>query len=1302
MLPLQSDAPQQRPAADSVVAREAELIRHALSAAAAYSQALSAARQACRQTQSAVAAQRTRLLADAAAHHQAEIAALDQRHQQQRHARTAAFEAEHLAIEQAAKTKLAESLAAIEKQERRARKVKHEAVWLAGTVFDARRRQLRKQLAQVRKQLQSNLRLARDAKKSADDYLTRIHQLPHDPPPPSPTQTSEQPAGEALAARVAEAQDAVARLVALRLPPFAERSSLLFMSIGIAGAVAAVVGWLARWNPLPWAIASVILAGASVLATVATVTRQARRQVAQEYNRLCSAVVETETLCKQTYERASQAARDERRQARSQRDAETSRATAELDRVLSAATQRREGELPQIESAVAAKLGALQARHESELLAADQSHQVLRAQLIEQHRSALEELEAEAREAELACAHEHELAIADAHTTWQDNQSQFQKSMADVWAQTHLGSFDWTRAAAAHWRPAIASPAAIRFGQLTLDLGATPPADSSSAPTNGNTTSTFALPALLEFPAQSSLLIEARDEGRQRAIELLRSLVLRMLLGLPPGKARVTFIDPVGLGQNFAAFMHLADHDPALISHRIWTEPAQIEQRLADLTEHMETIIQKYLRDEFPTLEDYNRAAGEIAEPYHLLVVANFPAGFTDAAARRLASIAATGPRCGVLTLMSTDTRLPKIPDFNLRDLEQGATRFSAKADRLVWNNPRFGALPLVVDPLPTVDELKRLLNGVGAAAVGAKRIEVPFAAIAPPADSYWHSDSRRGLDVPLGRSGASRLQRLQLGHGVSQHVLIAGKTGSGKSTLLHALIVNAALRYSPDELELYLIDFKKGVEFKTYVERQLPHARVVAIESEREFGLSVMQRLDRQMQERGETFRAAGVQDIAAYRDAGHSLPRVLFVVDEFQEFFTEDDRLAQQASLLLDRLVRQGRAFGIHVILGSQTLGGAYTLARSTLGQMAVRIALQCGETDAHLILSEDNSAARLLARPGEAIYNDANGLVEGNHPFQVVWLSDDQREAYLEQVRHLTEQRPPLARRRMLVFEGARPAAIEQNESLAALAARPAPPTEGPPSAWLGEPLALEEIARAPLERRAGANLLMIGQNAEAAAGMMTSALLSLRAQCPLEKPARFFVLDGGANSVGIAPLAALVGAGDCASADDAPQIMAALAAELAARQEGGDATSPIYLLIFDLPRMRALRSRADDFSFSRADDQPTSRPDAQFADILREGPALGVHTLLWCDTLTAFQRMLDRQGLREFNLRVLLQMSATDSSLLIDSPTAGQLGRSRAILHIEDEGRQEKFRPFAPPAAEWLRGFARCEPAPDSLH
>src|SRR5262249_47522907 len=156
-------------------------------------------------------------------------------------------------------------------------------------------------------------------------------------------------------------------------------------------------------------------------------------------------------------------------------------------------------------------------------------------------------------------------------------------------------------------------------------------------------------------------------------------------------------------------------------------------------------------------------------------------------------------------------------------------------------------------------------------------------------------------------------------------------------------------------ELEFYLIDFKKGVEFKTYGAHHLRHARVVAIESDREFALSVLQRIDRELTYRGDLFRKARVQDFASFRKASPNtiMPRSLLMIDEFQEFFTDDDSVAQDAALLLDRIVRQGRAFGIHVILGSQTLGGTYTLSKSTLGQIVVRIALQCTEADSYLVL-------------------------------------------------------------------------------------------------------------------------------------------------------------------------------------------------------------------------------------------------------------------------------------------------------------------------------------------------------------
>ena len=99
------------------------------------------------------------------------------------------------------------------------------------------------------------------------------------------------------------------------------------------------------------------------------------------------------------------------------------------------------------------------------------------------------------------------------------------------------------------------------------------------------------MPAFLSFPDRCSLLLKASEEGRALAVTTLQTIMLRLLTALPAGKARFTIIDPVGLGQNFSAFMHLADYDEALVGSRIWTETSHIEQRLVDLTEHIQFVI---------------------------------------------------------------------------------------------------------------------------------------------------------------------------------------------------------------------------------------------------------------------------------------------------------------------------------------------------------------------------------------------------------------------------------------------------------------------------------------------------------------------------------------------------------------------------------------------------------------------------------------------------------------------------------------------------------------------------------------
>ncbi|MCO6456811.1 MAG: AAA family ATPase [Pirellulaceae bacterium] len=879
---------------------------------------------------------------------------------------------------------------------------------------------------------------------------------------------------------------------------------------------------------------------------------------------------------------------------------------------------------------------------------------------------------------------------------WSTGIGQFQQAVDQMTAycQRHFPAWselDWNA-----WTPPPAAVEALRLGSYRFDLRQVDhgiPADEDLRPTR----ECFDLPLVLSFPDCPSLLLKAADAGRDAAVRVLQNGMLRMLTSVPAGKVRFTIIDPTGLGQNFSAFMHLADYDDKLVTNRIWTEAGHINQRLLDLTEHMEKVIQKYLRNEFESIQQYNEHAGEVAEPFQILVIANFPAGFSDEAARRLVSIAASGARCGVYTLISTDQKLSLPRNFDLADLEARAATLDWREDRFVWQMPDLQPLPLTLDEPPADDLFTAAVKAAGRHAKDSSRVEVPFRTVAPDPAQWWTGDSRSEIDVPLGRAGATKLQTMRLGRGTSQHVLISGKTGSGKSTLLHALITNLALHYSPDEVEFYLIDFKKGVEFRPYAALGLPHARVIAIESEREFGMSVLERLDEELKRRGDLFRAQGVQNLAGYRDANPDriMPRVLLIIDEFQELFVKDDRLAQDASLLLDRLVRQGRAFGIHVLLGSQTLAGAYSLARSTIGQMAVRVALQCSEADAHLILSEDNTAARLLSRPGEAIYNDANGLMEGNHPFQVVWLPDGEREYFLRELRsragEFSRHLPA-----PIVFEGNVPADPAQNELLRAML-QAAPEPSPAAVAWLGAAVAIKDPTAATFRRQSGSNLLLVGQQEELALGVLATSLVSLAAQMPSVDAARFYLFDGTHPDSPLADFWSrtahrLPWDVSLANPRTAGEKLAEIAAELERRtQASDDSAPPVYLAIYNLGRFRDLKKGDDEFGFSM-DENAAGSPGKQLTSILRDGPAYGIHTLVWCDTYNNVTRWFDRATLRDIEMRVLFQMGATDSSNLMDSPEASRLGLHRAILYSEELGQWEKFRPYGPPEGDWL-GWVR---------
>ena len=325
----------------------------------------------------------------------------------------------------------------------------------------------------------------------------------------------------------------------------------------------------------------------------------------------------------------------------------------------------------------------------------------------------------------------------------------------------------------------------------------------------------------------------------------------------------------------------------------------------------------------------------------------------------------------------------------------------------------------------------------------------------------------------------------------------------------------------------------------------------------------------------------------------------------------------------------------------------------------------------------------------------------MFEGNHPFQVVWLPDNERENYLRSIAKLADEQQ-IDVESPIVFEGNVAADPGENQVLRELVE--SPPSEEinlAPPAWLGAAVAIKDPTCALFRRRGGSNLLMVGQHEEQARGIIANCLVSLAASMPPfnanneKSPARFLLLDGArrrSSHGGFWPfLAGQLGTNvSVIEPSNAAETLVEVAAQLDCRAaEDSDTAFPWFLIVYDLSRFRELRRADDDFGFSGSDEDGQASPARLFSRIVQDGPAVGIHCLVWCDNFTSVNRWLDRQTLRDMEFRVLFQMSATDSSNLMDSPAASRLGTHRAIFYSQERGEYEKFRPYAPPSDEWLR-------------
>lgn len=157
----------------------------------------------------------------------------------------------------------------------------------------------------------------------------------------------------------------------------------------------------------------------------------------------------------------------------------------------------------------------------------------------------------------------------------------------------------------------------------------------------------------------------------------------------------------------------------------------------------------------------------------------------------------------------------------------------------------------------------------------------------------------------------------------LTPHLLFSAPTGGGKSNLLNQGICGMIETYTPEQLHLYLIDMKNGVEFAPY--ENVEHVKgFYETVTQVDTGL---REILLEIKRRNELFKEVGVKKLVQYNsmfseeDKTNILPRIVVIADEFAQFNNiAEKEVKKNMYLKWEELIQLGRSTGIHVVIGTQ----------------------------------------------------------------------------------------------------------------------------------------------------------------------------------------------------------------------------------------------------------------------------------------------------------------------------------------------------------------------------------------------
>lgn len=437
-----------------------------------------------------------------------------------------------------------------------------------------------------------------------------------------------------------------------------------------------------------------------------------------------------------------------------------------------------------------------------------------------------------------------------------------------------------------------------------------------------------------------------------QAINLVNSMVTRMIMAFPMGRLKLSIIDPrsSGDGRLFATSMEGCKE---LYYNKIYTSASEISEHLEMLTNRILDIKKNFSVNGTETsLVLHNKE--RIKQGYELVILYD-PFYERPNYATNLKKLMASGISAGIYILIVQSEHIkPEV----LKEFEFDSFTAAIEADldqlrlhksNVKWNGNGFQGNDLdICEYLPSAISKSELKNPIdptdkeGLSAefyvnlgVGWKQATKSLTTryfedwTGPYADQQcW----REGIKVPIGYNADNGEEMyFQLRSDDTQvHTFIQGQTGSGKSKFLCGIITSITMKYSPDAVQMYLFDFKDGKALRCY--QGVPHMRwLVTTQADKVMLRSVLRDLKKERKKRSELFDEVDASELTKYNEkmleeGKQCLPRIVLVVDECQRIYTdttsEEFDVQKEINQIFKDIAEQYRAYGIHMILAAQSI--------------------------------------------------------------------------------------------------------------------------------------------------------------------------------------------------------------------------------------------------------------------------------------------------------------------------------------------------------------------------------------------